>query len=56
MNLLIIIRDDVGNSLYRENIKGEIFSKNFLVNTEEMGDDDHHFRNLQQEDQQECGL
>jgi hypothetical protein len=35
---IIIIRDDVGTSLYRENIKGEVFSKNFLVNTEEMGD------------------
>ena len=34
----IIIRDDLGNALYRENIKGEIFSKKFLVNTEEMGD------------------
>jgi hypothetical protein len=34
----IIIRDDLGNSLYKENIKGEIFSKKFLVNTEEMGD------------------
>src|ERR1700730_5804435 len=32
----IIIRDDAGNSLYRENIKGEVFSKKFLVNTEEM--------------------
>jgi hypothetical protein len=35
---IIIIRDDIGTSLYRENIKGEVFSKNFLVNTDEMGD------------------
>jgi hypothetical protein len=35
---IIIIKDDTGNSLYRENIKGEVFSKKFLVNTDEMGD------------------
>lgn len=39
-DFLIIIRDDWGNALYRENIKGEIFSKKFLINTEAMADDD----------------
>jgi hypothetical protein len=34
----IIIRDDLGNALYRENIKGEVFSKKFLVNTEDIAD------------------
>ena len=34
----IIIRDEAGNSIYRENIKGEVFSKKFLINTEELGD------------------
>lgn len=35
----VIIRDEKGSILYRENIKGEAFSKSFLLNTEEMGDD-----------------
>lgn len=35
----IIIRDDYGNNLYRENIKAENFTKKFLLNTEEIGDD-----------------
>ena len=34
----ITIRDDYGNSLFSENIKGEVFSKKFLLNTEEIGD------------------
>lgn len=34
----IIITDDYGNSLYRENIKGENFTKKFLLNTDEIGD------------------
>lgn len=34
----IIIRDEYGNSLYRENIKGEVFSKKFLLNTDEIED------------------
>jgi hypothetical protein len=34
----IDIRDDYGNSLYRETIKGDIFSKKFLLNTDELGD------------------
>jgi len=34
----IVIRDEDNNTLYRENIKGEIFSKSFLLITEEIGD------------------
>ena len=34
----INIRDEEGNSLYKENIKGENFSKKFLLNNEEIGD------------------
>ncbi len=34
----INIRDEDGNSLYKENIKGENFSKKFLLNNEEIGD------------------
>ena len=33
----IIIRDENGNSLYRENIKGESFTKKFLLNRDEVG-------------------
>jgi hypothetical protein len=39
----IIIRDEAGNSLYRENIKGENFTKKFLLNTDEIGDEILHF-------------
>ena len=35
----LIIRDESGNSIYRENIKAESFSKKFLFDTEELGDD-----------------
>lgn len=34
----IIITDEYGNSIYRENIKGENFTKKFLLNTDEIGD------------------
>lgn len=34
----IIIRDEKNTMLYKENIKGENFSKSFLVNTDEVGD------------------
>jgi hypothetical protein len=34
----IYIRDEYGNSLYRENIKGENFSKKFLFYTDEIED------------------
>ena len=39
----VIIRDDQKNMLYRDNIKGEIFSKSFLLNTDEIGDDTLQF-------------
>lgn len=39
----IIITDEGGNTLYRENIKGENFSKKFLLNTDELGDDPLRF-------------
>lgn len=35
----ITINDDYGNSLYRENIKGENFMMKFLLNTDEIEDD-----------------
>ena len=34
----IFIRDEDGNSLYRENIKSENFTKKFLLNRDEIGD------------------
>jgi len=34
----ITIKDEYGNSLYRENFKGEVFSKKFLLNTDEIDD------------------
>lgn len=39
----IIIRDTKKNILFRENIKGETFTKSFLINTVEMGDNTLHF-------------
>jgi len=39
----ILIRDNHNNLLYRDNIKGEVFSKSFLLNTEEIGDDSLQF-------------
>lgn len=37
-NFTILISDDNGNSFYRENFKGENFTKKFLLNTDEIGD------------------
>ena len=34
----IIVRDEEGNSLYRETIKGENFFKKFLLNNDEIGE------------------
>ncbi|MDZ4809819.1 MAG: hypothetical protein SGI96_16380 [Bacteroidota bacterium] len=39
----IIITDEGGNTLYRENIKGQNFTKKFLLNTEELGDNTVRF-------------
>ena len=39
----IIITDDYGSSLYRENVKGENFIKKFLLNTDEIGDNTLRF-------------
>jgi hypothetical protein len=39
----ITIRDEEGNPLYKENIKGENFTKKFLVNNDEIGDDTLRF-------------
>jgi hypothetical protein len=33
----IIIRDESGNTLYKETIKGEVFYKKFLLNNDEIG-------------------
>jgi len=34
----VVIRDEYGNLLYKENVKGATFTKKFLLNTEELGD------------------
>src|SRR5258706_16406256 len=39
----IIVRDNYSNVLYRENIKAENFTKSFLLNTDEIGDDELQF-------------
>ena len=39
----ITIKDDLGNRLYSEKIKAEIFSKKFLLNTDEIGDETLRF-------------
>lgn len=39
----LIIRDPFGNSIYRENIKADNFSKKFLFDTDELGDDTLEF-------------
>jgi len=39
----ILITDAGGNTLYRENIRGEKFSKKFLLNTDELGEDQLNF-------------
>jgi hypothetical protein len=38
-DFIIRISDKQGNNLYRESIKAEHFSKKFLLNTEELGDE-----------------
>ncbi len=42
----IIITDEDGSTLYRENIKGENFTKKFLLNTDEIGDNTLRFEIL----------
>ena len=39
----IVVKDATGNSLYRETIKGENFSKKFLLNNQEIGDETLRF-------------
>jgi hypothetical protein len=34
---VVIIRDEYGTVLYKDNVKGSAFSKKFLLNTEELG-------------------
>ena len=34
----IMIKDELNNILYKENIKGESFTKSFLLNTDEVAD------------------
>jgi hypothetical protein len=36
---VVNIRDEYGNSLYRESVNSSIISKKFLLNTDEIGDD-----------------
>lgn len=40
---IVIIRGANREVIYSENIKGENFTKSFLLNTEEMGDETLHF-------------
>jgi hypothetical protein len=40
---VINITDVYGNPLYKENIKGEVFTKKFLLNTDEIGDETIRF-------------
>jgi hypothetical protein len=40
---VVVIRDEQGNSLYRELIKGENFYKKFLINTDEIADNTLRF-------------
>ena len=39
----IMIRDESNKILYKENIKGEFFTKSFLLNTEEIADNTLYF-------------
>lgn len=39
----IIVLDKDGNTLYRETVRGEQFTKKFLLNTDEIGDDTLRF-------------
>ena len=39
----ILVRDEFNNILYKENIKGEFFTKSFLLNTDEVADDTLYF-------------
>src|SRR5215470_13142687 len=39
----ILVRDKFNNILYKENIKGEFFTKSFLLNTDEVADDTLYF-------------
>lgn len=42
-NFTIAIHDEYGNSLYWENVKAANFSKKFVLNTDELGDETLHF-------------
>jgi hypothetical protein len=39
----ITVKDEFNNTLYNENIKGELFTKSFLLNTDEIADDTLYF-------------
>jgi hypothetical protein len=39
----IIIKDEFNNVLHKENIKGELFTKSYLLNTNEIADDTLYF-------------
>lgn len=39
----VVIRDENQNAIYRENIKGESFTKSFVLNTAELGDEKLQF-------------
>lgn len=48
----IVIRDEFKNILYNENIKGEFFTKSFLLNTDEVGDETLYFEILSKKSNQ----
>lgn len=40
---IVVIRDEYGNSIYRETFNSNVQSKKFLLNTDEIGDDTLRF-------------
>jgi hypothetical protein len=42
-DFIILVFDEAGNVLYRESARGEQFTKKFLINTDEIGDQSLRF-------------
>lgn len=40
---LIVIRDENNNVIYKDNVKGGTFTKNFVLNTDQLGDGELKF-------------
>ena len=43
-NFTVIISDDYGHSIYKETFRGENFSKKFLLNADEIGEENLQFK------------